>query len=104
MLCFFALHHKDKLKRIDLTSNAISIIEDGAFFGLPALEELVIRENSVAQLPALPVTMTLVDASHNRLGRTGIQNEAFKVRGKGKKKIMILYEQVMGAGSSNAYF
>lgn len=86
MLCFFALHHKDKLKRIDLTSNAISIIEDGAFFGLPALEELVIRENSVAQLPALPVTMTLVDASHNRLGRTGIQNEAFKVRGKGKKK------------------
>ncbi|KAF4079870.1 hypothetical protein AMELA_G00183280 [Ameiurus melas] len=68
----------NKLKRIDLTSNAISIIEDGAFFGLPALEELVIRENSVAQLPALPVTMTLVDASHNRLGRTGIQNEAFK--------------------------
>ncbi|XP_026778594.3 epiphycan isoform X2 [Pangasianodon hypophthalmus] len=68
----------NKLKRIDLTSNAISKIEDGALFGLPALEELVIRENSVAQLPALPGTMTLVDASHNHLGRTGIQNEAFK--------------------------
>ncbi|MCJ8742990.1 hypothetical protein PDJAM_G00088570 [Pangasius djambal] len=68
----------NKLKRIDLTSNAISKIEDGALFGLPALEELVIRENSVAQLPALPATMTLVDASHNHLGRTGIQNEAFK--------------------------
>ncbi|KAK3544771.1 hypothetical protein QTP86_026777, partial [Hemibagrus guttatus] len=68
----------NKLKRIDLTSNAISKIEDGALFSLPALEELVIRGNSLAQLPALPATMTLVDASHNHLGRTGIQNEAFK--------------------------
>ncbi|XP_058272517.1 epiphycan [Hemibagrus wyckioides] len=68
----------NKLKRIDLTSNAISKIDDDALFGLPALEELVIRENSLAQLPALPATMTLVDASHNYLGRTGIQNEAFK--------------------------
>ncbi|KAI5618013.1 epiphycan isoform 2 precursor, partial [Silurus asotus] len=68
----------NKLKRIDLTSNAISKIEDSALFGLPALEELVIRENNVAQLPALPKTMTLVDASHNNLGRTGIRHEAFK--------------------------
>lgn len=78
MFCFF--NDLDKLKRIDLTNNAISRIEDGALFGLPALEELLIRENNVAQLPALPKTMTLVDASHNRLGSTGIQNEAFKVR------------------------
>ncbi|KAF7693833.1 hypothetical protein HF521_007586 [Silurus meridionalis] len=68
----------NKLKRIDLTSNGISKIEDSALFGLPALQELVIRENNVAQLPALPKTMTLVDASHNNLGRTGIQHEAFK--------------------------
>ncbi|XP_072528987.1 epiphycan [Salminus brasiliensis] len=68
----------NKLKRIDLTNNAISKIDDGALFGLPALEELIIRENKVAQLPALPPTMTLVDASHNKLGSTGIQNEAFK--------------------------
>uniref|UniRef100_A0A3B1JFU5 Epiphycan n=1 Tax=Astyanax mexicanus TaxID=7994 RepID=A0A3B1JFU5_ASTMX len=68
----------NKLKRIDLTSNAIAKIDDGAFFGLPALEELIIRENKVAQLPALPPTMTLVDASHNKLGSTAIQNEAFK--------------------------
>lgn len=84
MTCFFALHHKDKLKRIDLTSNAISKIDDGALFGLPSLEELVIRENNVAQLPALPATMTLIDASHNHLGSTGIQNEAFKVDGNKK--------------------
>uniref|UniRef100_A0A3B4DFB4 Epiphycan n=1 Tax=Pygocentrus nattereri TaxID=42514 RepID=A0A3B4DFB4_PYGNA len=68
----------NKLKRIDLTNNAITKIDDGALFGLPALEELIIRENKVAQLPALPPTMTLVDASHNKLGSTGIQNEAFK--------------------------
>uniref|UniRef100_A0A4W4FYU6 LRRNT domain-containing protein n=1 Tax=Electrophorus electricus TaxID=8005 RepID=A0A4W4FYU6_ELEEL len=68
----------NKLKRIDLTHNAISKIDDGALFGLPALEELVIRENSVIQLPALPATMTLVDVSHNKLGGTSIQNEAFK--------------------------
>ncbi|XP_047659687.1 epiphycan [Tachysurus fulvidraco] len=68
----------NKLKRIDLTSNTIWKIEDGALYGLPALEELVIRENSLAQLPALPASMTLVDASHNHLGRTSIQNEAFK--------------------------
>ncbi|XP_030640684.1 epiphycan [Chanos chanos] len=68
----------NKLKRIDLTSNAISSIDEDALFGLPALEELVVRENSVAQLPPLPPTMTLIDASHNNLGSKGIQNEAFK--------------------------
>ncbi|XP_073694224.1 epiphycan [Garra rufa] len=68
----------NKLKRIDLTSNGISRIDDDAFFGLPALEELILRENSIRQLPALPPPMTLIDASHNQLGSTGIQREAFK--------------------------
>uniref|UniRef100_A0A8C2A959 Epiphycan n=1 Tax=Cyprinus carpio TaxID=7962 RepID=A0A8C2A959_CYPCA len=68
----------NKLKRIDLTSNGISSIDDDAFFGLPALEELVLRENSIRQLPALPPSMILIDASLNHLGRTGIQREAFK--------------------------
>ncbi|XP_043092143.1 epiphycan isoform X2 [Puntigrus tetrazona] len=68
----------NKLKRIDLTSNGISRIDDDAFFGLPALEELVLRENSIRQLPALPPSMTLIDASLNQLGSTGIQREAFK--------------------------
>ncbi|KAJ8387019.1 hypothetical protein AAFF_G00161960 [Aldrovandia affinis] len=70
--------HMNSLKKIDVTSNQISAIDEGALFGLPALEELVVRENSVAQLPALPDTMVLIDASHNRLGSRGIQNEAFK--------------------------
>uniref|UniRef100_A0A673I0N2 Fibril-forming collagen alpha chain-like n=1 Tax=Sinocyclocheilus rhinocerous TaxID=307959 RepID=A0A673I0N2_9TELE len=68
----------NKLNRIDLTSNGISRIDDDAFFGLPALEELILRENSIRQLPALPPSMTLIDASHNQLGSTGIQREAFK--------------------------
>ncbi|XP_077090554.1 epiphycan [Siphateles boraxobius] len=68
----------NKLKRIDLTSNGISRIDDDAFFGLPALEELILRENSIRQLPALPPSMTLIDACHNQLGNTGIQREAFK--------------------------
>ncbi|XP_056091730.1 epiphycan isoform X4 [Rhinichthys klamathensis goyatoka] len=68
----------NKLKRIDLTSNGISRIDDDAFFGLPALEELILRENSIRQLPALPPSMSLIDACHNQLGNTGIQREAFK--------------------------
>ncbi|XP_026065292.1 collagen alpha-2(IV) chain-like isoform X1 [Carassius auratus] len=68
----------NKLKKIDLTSNGISRIDDDAFFGLPALEELILRENSIRQLPALAPSMTLIDASHNQLGSTGIQREAFK--------------------------
>ena len=69
-----------KLKRIDVTANDISSVDEGAFSTLPALEELVIRENHVSQLPALPVTMTLIDASHNEVDTRGIHKEAFKVR------------------------
>ncbi|GLD48387.1 epiphycan isoform X2 [Lates japonicus] len=69
---------RDKLKRIDLTANEITSIDDKAFLGLPELEELVIRENHISQLPALPETMTLIDASHNSIGTKGIHKEAFK--------------------------
>uniref|UniRef100_A0A8C2XP46 Epiphycan n=1 Tax=Cyclopterus lumpus TaxID=8103 RepID=A0A8C2XP46_CYCLU len=68
----------NKLKRIDLTENEITSIDERAFLGLPELEELVIRENHISQLPALPETMSLIDASHNNIGSKGIHNEAFK--------------------------
>ncbi|CAG5927499.1 unnamed protein product [Menidia menidia] len=68
----------NKLKKIDLTANEITSIEDRTFMGLPELEELVIRENHISQLPALPETMTLIDASHNQIGSKGILKEAFK--------------------------
>ncbi|XP_077450133.1 epiphycan isoform X2 [Stigmatopora argus] len=67
----------NKLKRIDLTANAISSIETKAFMGLPELEELVIRENHISQMPTLPETMTLIDASHNNIDSRGITKEAF---------------------------
>ncbi|XP_028305571.1 epiphycan isoform X2 [Gouania willdenowi] len=68
----------NKLKRIDLTANEITSIDEKAFMGLPELEELVIRENHVTQLPALPETMTLIDASQNEIGTKGLHQEAFK--------------------------
>ncbi|MGH0115666.1 UNVERIFIED_CONTAM: hypothetical protein FKN15_037989 [Acipenser sinensis] len=68
----------NKLKRIDVTSNEISEIDEDAFRTLPALEELVVRENKVRQLPELPNAMTLIDASHNKLGSNGLKREAFK--------------------------
>uniref|UniRef100_G3Q8H2 Epiphycan n=1 Tax=Gasterosteus aculeatus aculeatus TaxID=481459 RepID=G3Q8H2_GASAC len=68
----------NKLKRIDLTANEITSIDERAFLGLPELEELVIRENHISQLPALPETMSLIDASHNDIGSKGVHQEAFK--------------------------
>ncbi|XP_069375582.1 epiphycan isoform X2 [Paralichthys olivaceus] len=68
----------NKLKKIDLTANEITSIDETAFMGLPNLEELVIRENHISQLPGLPETMTLIDASHNNIGTKGLHKEAFK--------------------------
>ncbi|XP_077399692.1 epiphycan [Vanacampus margaritifer] len=67
-----------KLKRIDLTANTISSIDSQAFMGLPELEELVIRENHISEMPVLPETMTLIDASHNNIESKSIPKEAFK--------------------------
>lgn len=69
----------DNLKRIDLTANLISEIHEDAFRRLPQLQELVLRDNRIRQLPELPSTLTFIDVSKNRLGRKGIRNEAFKV-------------------------
>nr|XP_033808741.1 epiphycan [Geotrypetes seraphini] len=70
--------NQSHLKKIDLTSNLISEIDEDAFRELPRLEELVLRDNRIRQLPELPDTMTFIDVSHNRLGRKGIKQEAFK--------------------------
>uniref|UniRef100_A0A3B3BIR8 Epiphycan n=1 Tax=Oryzias melastigma TaxID=30732 RepID=A0A3B3BIR8_ORYME len=68
----------NKLKRVDLTANEITSIDGQAFIGLPDLEELIVRQNHLTQLPALPETMTLIDASHNSISWKGIHKEAFK--------------------------
>ncbi|KAH0616737.1 hypothetical protein JD844_028103 [Phrynosoma platyrhinos] len=66
------------LKRIDLTSNFISEIDEDAFRNLPQLQELILRDNKIRQLPELPPTLIFIDISNNRLGHKGIKQEAFK--------------------------
>ncbi|TSM44105.1 Mimecan [Bagarius yarrelli] len=66
------------LKRIDLTGNLISEIEDGAFMKLTLLEELSLAENRLVKLPMLPSNLMSFNANHNRLKTKGVKANAFK--------------------------
>uniref|UniRef100_A0A8C6UGT0 Mimecan n=1 Tax=Neogobius melanostomus TaxID=47308 RepID=A0A8C6UGT0_9GOBI len=66
------------LKRIDLTGNIISEIEDGAFSKLSLLEELSLAENRLVKLPMLPAKLTTFNANFNRLKTKGVKANAFK--------------------------
>ncbi|KAM9813342.1 osteoglycin, paralog a [Neosynchiropus ocellatus] len=66
------------LKRIDLTGNLISEIEDGAFSKLSALEELSLAENNLVKLPMLPAKLKSFNANHNFLKTNGVKATAFK--------------------------
>ncbi|XP_066553957.1 osteoglycin, paralog a [Amia ocellicauda] len=66
------------LRRIDLTGNAISEIEDGSFSKLVLLEELSLAENKLVKLPALPAKLTTFNANFNRLRTRGVKANAFK--------------------------
>ncbi|XP_033911262.2 epiphycan-like [Acipenser ruthenus] len=68
----------NKLKRIDLTGNHITELDEDAFLKLPALQELLLAENKIRSLPELPVTMRYIDARNNQLLSAGIRPEAFK--------------------------
>ena len=67
------------LRRIDLTGNMISDIEDGAFSKLAMLEELSLAENRLVKLPMLPSKLTSFNANFNQLGTKGVKATAFKV-------------------------
>lgn len=66
------------LRRIDLTGNLISEIEDGAFSKLTMLEELSLAENKLVKLPMLPVKLTSFNANQNELTTKGVKANAFK--------------------------
>ncbi|XP_026853919.2 osteoglycin, paralog b [Electrophorus electricus] len=66
------------LKRIDLTGNLISEIEDGAFSKLVQLEELSLSENRLVKLPMLPPKLISLNANHNQLKTKGIKSNTFK--------------------------
>uniref|UniRef100_UPI00398E3CE3 epiphycan-like n=1 Tax=Pristiophorus japonicus TaxID=55135 RepID=UPI00398E3CE3 len=72
---FSGLNH---LKRIDVTGNRISSIDEDALRQLPELVDLMVASNELVQLPELPKTMINIDASHNKLHSNGIKKEAFK--------------------------
>lgn len=67
------------MRRIDLTGNLISEIEDGAFSKLALLEELNLSENKLAKLPMLPAKLISFNANYNQLKTKGIKSTAFKV-------------------------
>ncbi|MED6263452.1 hypothetical protein CHARACLAT_004706 [Characodon lateralis] len=66
------------LKRIDLTGNLISEIDDAAFSKLTLLEELSLAENKLIKLPTLPAKLTSFNANHNLLKTRGVKANAFK--------------------------
>lgn len=67
------------LKRIDLTGNKISEIEDGAFSKLTLLEDLNLSENRLVSLPMLPDKLIYFNANKNLLQTSGVKANAFKV-------------------------
>ncbi|XP_032174192.1 opticin isoform X2 [Mustela erminea] len=67
-----------KLKRINLSSNSISSIDDDALRLLPELQDLILPENQLGALPALPTSLEVLDVRQNRLRSSGIQPGAFK--------------------------
>ena len=69
----------DKLKRIDLRGNQISGMDEDVFLPLPQLEDLLLADNNLHILPALPATMRLIEFRSNLLTSAGVQQEAFKV-------------------------
>nr|XP_046253852.1 osteoglycin, paralog b [Scatophagus argus] len=66
------------LRRIDLTGNLITEIDDGAFSKLPNLEELFLAENRLTKLPTLPTTLVSFNANLNQLNTQGVKANAFK--------------------------
>ncbi|XP_012672152.1 osteoglycin, paralog b [Clupea harengus] len=66
------------LRRIDLTGNLISDIEDGAFSKLDNLEELTLAQNRLSKLPMLPAKLTAFNAGFNLLKTKGLKATAFK--------------------------
>lgn len=68
----------DLLKRIDLTGNQISELDEDTFRTLPQLQELFLADNRIPSLPELPATMRHIDVRNNHLTSAGMHREGFK--------------------------
>ncbi|XP_048351711.1 opticin isoform X2 [Sphaerodactylus townsendi] len=67
-----------KLKRIDLTNNFVSWVDEDSFRLLPSLQELILPENKLTSLPELPSGIIQLDARFNMIQSSGIRPEAFQ--------------------------
>ncbi|KAL0978104.1 hypothetical protein UPYG_G00165940 [Umbra pygmaea] len=72
--------HLSKLKRIDLTGNQLSGLDEDAFGPLPQLQDILLADNNLQALPALPSSVKYIDVRNNRLISNGIHKDAFKRR------------------------
>ncbi|XP_051528699.1 opticin [Myxocyprinus asiaticus] len=81
---FINLNH---MKRIDLSGNQISKVDEDAFRLLPQLQDLLLSDNNIQALPELPATMKHIDVCNNQLRSTGIHAEGFKEM----KELQFLY-------------
>lgn len=68
-----------KLKRIDLTSNVISTVDEDSFRLLSSLQDLILPENQLVSLPELPSNIVRLDARFNIIQSSGIRPETFQV-------------------------
>lgn len=75
----FSLLSPDELKKIDLTGNQISTLDQDSLLSLPKLQDLFLADNRIEFLPELPTTMRHIDVSQNLLKSAGMHREGFKV-------------------------
>ncbi|NWT15568.1 OPT protein, partial [Vireo altiloquus] len=68
----------EKLKHIDLSGNSISRADADAFRLLPSLQELLLPQNLLRELPELPRAIVRLDASLNRIASAGLRPGAFR--------------------------
>ncbi|KAF4107523.1 opticin isoform X2 [Onychostoma macrolepis] len=67
----------NQLKRIDLSGNQISKVNDDAFRSMLQLQDLILADNNIQALPELPATLKHVDVRNNQLRSSGIHAETF---------------------------
>lgn len=75
----FSLRPSAKLRRIDLSGNLVSAIDEDALRLLPALRDLLLPGNRLVALPRLPPGVEVLDVRRNRLRSAGIPPGAFGV-------------------------
>lgn len=69
----------DQLKRIDLSGNQISKVNEDAFRSMLQLQDLTLADNNIQALPELPANLKHIDVRNNQLRSSGMHTDAFMV-------------------------